>query len=152
MATSAGGHLNSTALEESGPLVAGIGVYTVALTTAFVGMVALASGNATGFLGRLPVYVLASSVAFVGVLIAVDGPRQAGSTALVLGAVAGAGEFLLVTLATEGMVYAMTDPGAVVASHLFVYLLSAAVIASGLSYWGVQHWRDLGGVVSASGL
>lgn len=147
MATSSGGFVDRAAVGQSWPLVAAIGVCTVALTTAFVGIMAVASGNATGILGRLPVYVLVSSIAFVGVLLTVDGRYQAGTAGLVQAAAAGVGEFVLLLLATEGVLHAVRNPEAVVASHLFVYLLSAAVIASGLGYWAVRNWQEVRGVV-----
>jgi hypothetical protein len=55
-------------------------------------------------------------------------------------------------LGVEGVLYAWTHPGRVVASHLFVYLLSAAIIASGLGYWGVRNWHDVHDVVGYSRL
>lgn len=142
MATTSGGYLDGTGLEQSGPLVAGIGVCTVLLTASFLGVVGLVSGEAVGFLARLPLYVLGGSVSFVGVLLTVDDYRD-GTVVLVEAAGAGLVTFALVMLGAEGVVYALTSPGSVVASHLFAYLLSAAIIASGLGYWGVRHWQGV---------
>lgn len=143
MATTSDSLLERDGLGRTGPLVAGIGACTALLTASFLGMVGLASGDAVGVLARMPLYVLGSSVAFVGVLLAVDDYNQDGRLVLVQAAVAGVGAFVLGVLGAEGVLYAMTNPEAVVASHLFLYLLSAAIIASGLGYWGMEHWRDV---------
>lgn len=143
MATTSDSLLEGDGLGQTGPLVAGIGACTALLTASFLGMVGLASGDAVGVLARMPLYVLGSSVAFVGVLLAVDDYNQDGQLVLVQAAVAGVGTFVLGILGGEGVLYAMTNPEAVVASHLFLYLLSAAIIASGLGYWGMEHWRDV---------
>lgn len=147
MATTSGGYIERTGLG-SGSLVAGIGVCTALLTASFLGMVGLASGSAVGLVARMPLYVFGGSVSFVGALLVADDPEDG---AVVLARAAGAAivTFALAVLSAEGVVYALTEPGAVVASHLFVYLLSAAVIASGLGYWGVRHWDGVRTAVGA---
>ncbi|MFB6117432.1 hypothetical protein [Halosegnis sp.] len=136
MDTTTGGLLERETLARAGPL---IGLCTVALTAAFVGVIGLASGATGGVVGRLPLYVLASAVAFVATLLAAEDRRGGGVTTLIRAGVVGAVGFVLLGLGTEGVIYAVTNPDAVVASHLFVYLLSAAIIASGLGYWAVQN-------------
>lgn len=139
---------NTDVLARTGSL---IGLCTVALTAAFVGVLAIVSGETAGVVGRLPLYVLASAVVFVATLLAADETGTEGVTALVRAAVAGVSGFVLLALGAEGIIYAVTNPDAVVASHLFVYLLSAAIIASGLGYWSVRNWRDVSAAVSTSG-
>lgn len=139
---------NTDVLARTGSLIA---LCTVALTAAFVGVLAIVSGETAGAVGRLPLYVLASAVVFVATLLAADETGTEGLTALVRAAVAGVGGFVLLALGVEGIIYAVTNPDAVVASHLFVYLLSAAIIASGLGYWSVRNWRDVTAAVSTSG-
>lgn len=136
-------------LARTGSLIA---LCTVALTAAFVGVLALVSGETGGAVGRLPLYVLASAVVFVATLLAADGTGTDGVTALVRAGVVGVGGFVLLALGIEGINYAVMNPDAVVASHLFVYLLSAAIIASGLGYWSVRNWRDVSAAVSTNGL
>lgn len=138
---------NTNVLARTGSL---IGLCTVTLTAAFVGVLAIVSGETAGAVGRLPLYVLASAVVFVATLLAADETGTEGVTALVRAAVAGVSGFVLLALGVEGIIYAVTNPDAVVASHLFVYLLSAAIIASGLGYWSVRNWRDVSAVVSTS--
>lgn len=148
MATTSGSHLDRRSLERAGPLVAGIATCTALLTAAFVGVVGLASGSSGGVVARLPLYVLASSVAFVGTLLVVDHVRTDGLTVLGRAVAAGVVTFVLVALGAEGVVYALTSPESVVASHLFAYLFSAAIIASGLGYWGLHNWREVRGLVA----
>jgi hypothetical protein len=136
-------------LVRAGPLIAAC---TLALTAAFIGVVALLSGAAAGVVARLPLYVLAGAVGFVGALLAVEHSRRTGQSALATAAVTGVVGFVLIGFGTEGIVYALTRPDAVVASHLFVYLLSAALIASGLGYWSVRNWSDLSRLLRRSGL
>ncbi|MFC7176451.1 hypothetical protein [Halosegnis marinus] len=115
---------------------------TAALTAAFVGVVALAEG-APGVTGRLPVYVLAGAAVFVAALIGGDGPGTDGVIVLARAAVAGVAGFVLLGLGTEGVIHALAAPESVVATHLFVYLLSAAMVSTGLGYWAVRNWRDV---------
>jgi hypothetical protein len=126
-----------------GPLVAAIAGCTLVLTAVFVGVVALASGQTAGLVGRLPLYVLATAVAFLAVLLAADHARTHGMTVLARAAGVAVVCFVTVSLGTEGVVYAVRYPETVVGSHLFVYLLSAAVIASGLGYWAARNRRDV---------
>jgi hypothetical protein len=148
MALSRSGLRNTGELARTGSL---IGLCTVALTAAFVGVLALVSDETAGVVGRLPLYVLASAVVFVATLLRADETGTDGVTALMRAAVAGVGGFVLLALGVEGIIHAVTNPDAVVASHLFVYLLSAAIIASGLGYWSVRNWRDVSAVVSTGG-
>ncbi|MFB6139072.1 MAG: hypothetical protein ABEJ26_01395 [Halosimplex sp.] len=148
MATSQG-RFEREVLVRAGPL---IGATTLALTAAFLGVVGIVSGSATGIVGRLPLYVLAGSVGFVAALLTAEHSEYYGREALVSAAVVGVVGFVMIGLGTEGVVYGMTNPDAAVASHLSVYLLSAAMIASGLGYWTVRNWHDVSRAVQTSGL
>jgi hypothetical protein len=123
-------------------------VCTVALTATFVGVVGLASGENTAVVSRLPLYVLAGAVTFVVSVLVLEESRHDGRAVLVVAAGVAATGFVLAALGTEGVVYAANSPDRVVASHLFVYLLSAALVASGVGYWSVRNWRSLGAAVS----
>jgi len=144
MATSGNRPIDRDVLVETGSV---IGVCTVTLTTSLVGLVGLLSGEASGVLTRLPLYVLVSSVAFIVALVVMDHSRYHGRTVLIRALVTGGVGFVVFGLGAEGIIYALTHPEQVVVSHLFVYLLSAAMIVSGLGYWGVRNWRELGDMV-----
>jgi len=137
-------------LLQRGTLVGVLALCTVTLTAVFVGIVGLASGQTTALVARLPLYVLASAVVFLGTLLALDHTHRHGRTVLGQAVGIAIASFVAISLGVEGVVYALTHPEAVVASHLFVYLLSAAIIASGLGYWVVENRRDLRDIVTAS--
>jgi len=126
-----------------GPLVATLCGCTVVLTAVFLGAVALVAGRADGFVARLPLYVLASAVAFIAVLLVADHARTHGTA--VLGRAAGVATvgFATVSLGAEGVVDALRYTDTVVMSHLFVYLLSAAVVVAGVGYWAARNYRDV---------
>ncbi|MFC7197108.1 hypothetical protein ACFQL4_24765 [Halosimplex aquaticum] len=96
--------------------------------------------------------MLAGSVGFVAALLAAEHSEYYGREALVTATCVGIVGFVMIGLGTEGVVYGLTNPDAVVASHLSAYLLSAAMIASGLGYWTVRNWRDVTRVMNKSGL
>jgi hypothetical protein len=141
MATSLERTVDRTMLARTGALV---GCCTAALTAAFVGVVALVTGTAGGVDSRLQFYILAGAVAFVASLLVLEESRHEGKT-VILGAVGiGLTSLVLVGLGTEGVRYAMAQPRTVLSSSLLVYLVAAALIASGLGYWSVRNWRLVG--------
>lgn len=152
MATSTGDRDRRQILVETGPLLGVVGACTAVLTATFVGIVGVASGNATAIVSRLPLYVLAGAVVFVTVLLVFEHSRLDGRAVLGRAVGTSLSGFVLVSLGTEGVIYAVTNPELVVASHLFAYLLAAAIIASGLGYWVVRNWRELSRLLGTSGL
>ena len=116
---------------------------TLALTMSFFGLIALVTGAAEGALSRLPIYVFALAASFVGALVALEDLSVDAET--VLGAAAGASftNFLLVALASEGTIYALRSPQEVVSSQLFVYVLSAGMMATGLGFWLANHYGEV---------
>jgi hypothetical protein len=116
---------------------------TLALTMSFFGMIALLTGDAGGALDRLPVYVLGLALSFVAGLVTLDDYAFDGETVLALAAALAGGTFLLVGFASEGIVYAARNPGSVVSSKLFLYVLSAGLIATGLGFWVARYYDGL---------
>jgi len=141
MATSLQRTVDRAMLARTGGLVA---VCTTVLTAAFVGVVALVAGNADGVGSRLQFYILAGALAFVGSLLVLEESRHDGRTVIQGSLVAGIAGFVVVGLASEGVLYAMADPETVLSSSLLVYLVAAALVASGLGYWSVRNWRLVG--------
>lgn len=121
---------------------------TLALTMSFFGLIALLTGDAGGAMNRLPLYVFALATTFVGTLVALEDLHADAETILKAAAAAAAGNFLVVALASEGTVYALRFPGQVVSSQLFVYVLSAGMIATGLGFWVANHYDDVDLVAS----
>lgn len=120
-----------------------VGTCTAALTASFVGLVALAGGDAAGAVSRLPGYVLAMALTFVAGVVLFEESRHEGRRALAAAAGAAVVAFVVVGLGTEGVVYALRYPDRVVGSQLFAYLLSAGLIGTGVGYWGWRNWRGL---------
>ncbi|MFW6435485.1 MAG: hypothetical protein ACOCY1_03820 [Halovenus sp.] len=116
-------------------------VSTLVLTAAFVGMLAISRGHVDGVGGRFPWYVLAMGIAFVSSILLFVQQEAEPKTVLV-----GSGGLAVLTLTftllcSEGVVYAITSPEQVFGSHLVVYLLTAGLIATGLTIWLVEYWR-----------
>lgn len=115
---------------------------TLAVTVAFVGVLAFVTGNTPGIKSRVPFYVVAFSVAFTGLLVSLERYFDEGDQifliALVLSLIVG----VVVSLDVEGILYASANPGQLVASQLFLYLVAAGFLCTGLVYWGVHHWRE----------
>lgn len=118
-------------------------VCTLALTFSFFGLVAIVTGETGAFISRLPFYVLGTAAAFVGTILLLEEHRRDGEAIIVMATVAAAVAFLVLALGVEGVAYAVERPGEVLTSQLFLYLTAAGMIATGLGYWGLHHWREL---------
>ena len=121
-----------------GPIVAS----TVFLTAAFLGALALLTGTVDGFSDRFPYYVVLMAVGFVAALFVLERPRIEGSQVLMATIGVTVTVFVIVTLAGEGLAYALASPGAVFQPDIILYLLAAGLIGSGLAYWTITHWRE----------
>lgn len=122
--------------------IGAISLVTIVLTAGLVGVVGLLSGDVTGLGGRLPYYVLATAIAFVIGLAKLDDESLEGVSILIATSSLAIASGLLFGLAVEGLRYGVLYPGRIVASHLIVYFLSAALICTGLGMWSVHHWRE----------
>lgn len=117
-------------------------LFTIVLTTNFIGVMALLTGEASGTMARLPWYVFLAAVVFVAVIIVMEAADAAGQLVLRAAVTASVLGFGLIVLAGEGVVFAVEQPSDVFNSRLLLYFLSAAVIATGLGYWALRHWRE----------
>ncbi|MFB6153748.1 MAG: hypothetical protein ABEJ27_05805 [Halodesulfurarchaeum sp.] len=115
---------------------------TVVLTAAFLGALSLLEGSVPGFSARFPYYVLVMAIGFVSALFVLERPRMEGSQVLMATIGLTVTVFVIVTLAGEGLAYAMTQPDQVFVPDFILYLLAAGLIGSGLAYWTIQHWRE----------
>jgi hypothetical protein len=129
-------------LARAGGVIAGS---TLALTAAFVGVVALLDGTTAGIGDRFPFYVLAGAVVFVASLLLLDHDEVSGRTVIVATLVIAVTAFVVVGLGVEGVWYAYRVPGDVFGDQLVVYFLAAGLICTGLTYWGLNHWREFVG-------
>lgn len=124
------------------PVLLAIIASSIVLTGAFIGVVALIRGEVVGTWDRLPVYVLVFAVVFLVVLWKLDDSEREGTTVLIATAGIALAAGIVLGLAGEGTVAAVTDPWSVIGSDLLVYFVAAAVICTGLGLWGIRHWRE----------
>lgn len=122
--------------------VALVGLSTAVVTAAFIGIVALASGDAADVTDRLPFYVLVMAVVFTVFVFLIDARASDGGTVIVSSIGVALLGFLVVFLSGEGVVFLVNNPDALLASQLIVYLVSAGLVCTGLAYWALRHWRE----------
>lgn len=115
---------------------------TMVLTSAFLGALSLLTRSVPGFSSRFPYYVLIMALGFVTALFLLERPRIDGSQVLMATIGLTVTVFITVTLAGEGLAFALEYPSAVFQSEFILYLLAAGLIGSGLAYWTVKHWRE----------
>ena len=123
--------------------------FTVLLTAGFVGVLRLIQVGTEGTGTRLPLYTLVMAAAFVASIYAFARYGADARTVLFSATGFGVAAFVLVGLAVEGVVYAVTSPGVVFGSQILVYFLAAGLIGTGIGYWLVAYWRDLAAVRAA---
>lgn len=136
MATSREREVDREELAERAPLIGGSIVVLAGLA---VGAASFIDGPTPGFGVRLPIYVLAGAVVFVGALLAMRYSPRNSRAVLGRAMLAGVLGFAVVGLGVEAVIYAFV----VVAPHLSLYLLSAAVVGCGLGYWSVRNWHTV---------
>lgn len=117
--------------------------FTVVLTADFVGILALVSQPEPDVASRVPLYTLAMAGAFVATIYGFARYGADARTVLLSATGFGIAAFVLVGLAAEGVVFALTSPGEVFGSQLVVYFLAAGLMGTGVGYWLVAYWRDL---------
>lgn len=116
---------------------------TTVLTASLIGVLALVTGSATGVLDRAPVYAVLTAASFVvSVVLQEEVGIGTGRTIPAAAAMAGA-SLMILGLSIEGLVYAITNPGQIVASRTLLYLLSAGMIGTGVGYWAFRNWHAL---------
>ena len=119
-----------------------IAVSTLVLTTAFLGVLAIVGGGNPGIGNRVPVYLLVTATVFVVFIVLLEQRDLDGRTVLVSTTSIAIATGALIWLVGEGVVHVYFNHETVIASHLVVYLLAAAVACTGLFYWTLNHWRE----------
>lgn len=135
---------NRSVVGRVGLLVVGC---TAVLTLSFFGLVAFLTGNTPGVADRIPFYVLGTALAFVASVVGLDGRARNGRIVLITASAAAAATLVLLTMGGEGLAYAVRVPEEALAAQRLLYLLAAGLIATGLGYWGVRHWREVAGTL-----
>lgn len=115
---------------------------TVAVTVAFVGLLALVTDRSAGLASRFPYYVVVLSAAFTVLILTLERFLADGRNILLTAVVLSITIAIVVALDVEGLLYAAQNPNQLVASQLILYLLAAGCLCTGLVYWSVHHWRE----------
>lgn len=124
--------------------VAVVGIFTIVLTAAFVGILAFINGNVSGASTRFPYYVLATAVAFVISLWKLEAENENvdGITVLIASTGIAIGSGILFALAVEGFRFGVYNTGEILPSRLIIYFLAAGLVCTSLGIWGLKHWRE----------
>ncbi|QCC52352.1 hypothetical protein [Halapricum salinum] len=115
---------------------------TVIVTVAFVGLLAVVSGETSGLADRFPFYVVVLSSAFTALILTLERYLADGRNILLTAVVLSITIAIVVGLDVEGILFAIENPDQLVASRLLLYLLAAGCLCTGLVYWSVHHWRE----------
>jgi FlaA1/EpsC-like NDP-sugar epimerase len=115
---------------------------TLMLTAGFIGFIATLSGEVVGFESRVPWYLVGAAIVFVSTIVLLEINDAAGRTILVSALVVSALSFVLLFLSVEGFVFTLKNPETLFTSRLVLYFFAAALVATGVGYWGLRHWRE----------
>ncbi|MFB6228405.1 MAG: hypothetical protein ABEH88_07540 [Halobacteriales archaeon] len=116
-------------------------VSTAVFTLGFFGVLALVTGQTPRLELRVPVYAFGGAVTFVGAIVGLDQLRRDGVGILATAAGLSVVGFGILLLGGEGALYVTRNAGELVESRLFLYLIAAGLVSTGLAYWGIQY-RD----------
>jgi hypothetical protein len=119
-----------------------VGVSTVLLTASFVGVLAVLNGEFETASGRIPWYFVISAGVFVATIILLEEGGADGSTIIISALLFSTLGFGLISLAVEGVLFAINYPELVFISQLVLYFFAAGLIGSGIGYWALNHWRE----------
>lgn len=133
------------ALSDSQRVIAQVSALIVActllLTAGFVGFIAAISGELGGFEARIQWYFAVAALVFVATIVLLELNDAGGATIITSATVVGVLAFLLIFLAAEGVLFTLDNPETVELSRLVVFA-SAALVATGIGYWALRHWRE----------
>jgi len=118
-------------------------VSTAVFTLAFFGMLALVTGRTPRLGLRVPVYAFGGATTFVGAIVGLDQLRRDGRAVLGVASALAATALGTLLLCGEGALYVTRNTGTLVESRLFLYLIAAGLVSTGLVYWGVRHQDSL---------
>ena len=115
---------------------------TLVLTANFVGIIAAIEGDLSDFADRTPWYLLVSAAVFVSTIVLLELNDADGRTIIASALFAGVVSFFLVIFGVEGLIYTFQNPGRVFVSQLILYFFAAALVATGVGFWALRHWRE----------
>lgn len=119
-----------------------IGISTFVLTASFVGILGIVTGRTNGVGGRLPYYLIIMGISFVSTILFLE-EFGTDSRVIILTATAiGLVTFVATTLTVEGILFSVSVPEEVFGRQLVFYFVAAALVGTGIGYWGIRHWRE----------
>ena len=122
-------------------------VSTGVFTLGFFGILALVTGQTPRIGLRVPVYAFGGAATFVGSIVGLDQLRRNGTEILTTATGLAVVAFGILLLGGEGVLYVMRNAGELVESRLFLYLIAAGLVSTGLGYWGVRYRDSLRSLV-----
>lgn len=122
-----------------------IAACTVVLTFSFIGILAVVRGEAGGMSNRLPWYLVIGALAFVATIVLLEGHGATGREIIVSSTITAFWSFVLIALAIEGFWFTYHNHEEVFVTQTVLYFLAAALLATGISYWALHHWREFTG-------
>jgi hypothetical protein len=121
------------------PVVASTAVFTLA----FFGILALVTGQTPRLGLRVPVYAFGGATTFVGAIVGLEQLRRDGRAVIVVASALAIGTLGTLLLCGEGALYVARNAGTLVESRLFLYLIAAGLVSTGLVYWSVSYQDSL---------
>ena len=115
---------------------------SLAISVAFIGLLALVTGRAPNIGSRFPFYAVVLSLSFTAIVFALERYVSEGGKILLSAVVFSVTATIVFALDVEGLLFAIKYPNELVASQLILYLFAAGGLSTGLVYWGVHHWRE----------
>ena len=117
-----------------------IALSTLVIASSMLGAIAIVTGQAVGFAGRVPFYVLGTAAVFTAVVVVLEMRIDDGFTILTTGLAVAGVALLAIGLGSEGLRYVVMAQRLQVTD--LVYLLAAGLISTGVIFWAVRHWRE----------
>lgn len=117
-------------------------ISTVILTASFFGVIAAASGEISGLDTRMPFYLLASAMVFVSTIVLLEFYDTDGKTIITSALFSGISALVLSVFSVEGVIFAANNPDNLIVNQLVVYFVAAALVATGVGFWALEHWRE----------
>lgn len=114
---------------------------TLVLASAMLGGLALLTATAPAIESRVPFYLLGGAGVFTALIIWLERQIDDGLTIITVSIAVGVVGTITIALGVEGLLLGYRDPDRML-SHLFVYLLAAGLISTGVIFWAVRHWRE----------
>lgn len=126
-------------------LSAFVTVSALVLTANFIGIIAAFAGEVENIGVRVHWYILVASIVFVVTILLLEKNGLDGKSIIITAPIIAIGSFVLILFGFEGVVHTLENPEAIFYSRVILYFVAAGLVATGLGYWGVRHWREFVG-------